>query len=759
MLKIRRIHDDILPVNRDALKQIKEILKTRFDLVSKDEIDSIGEKLRNPFKQRFASILFAAENDRAKVLGFSMLLYEPQINFCFLDWIAIAKGKSSGGLGGVLYERVREEAASLGVKGLFFECLPDDPRTCDDSRDNIKGNKARLSFYEQYGARPIIHTAYEAPVKPGETCMPHLVYDGLQSRKPLFPGFLKKVVRAILERKYRDYCPPAYVRLVLGSIKENPVQLREFRYVKPEAARIEVDDRYMERIALVVHDRHTIHHVHEQGYVESPVRIQSIQSVLQKTTMFETIGVRTFPEKHMLAVHDTDFVNYIRRACESVPEKKSIYPYIFPIRNRMRPPKEKSVLSGYYCIDTFTPINRNAYPAARRGVDCALTAAQEVVEGRRVAYALLRPPGHHAERRSFGGFCYFNNNAIAAQYLSRFGRIAILDIDYHHGNGQQNIFYRRADVLTVSIHGHPKFAYPYFSGFENETGEEEGEGFNLNLPLSEEMDGEKYRKTLSKALLRITEYKPLFLIVALGLDTAKGDPTGTWSLMPGDFEQNGRMIGGLNIPTIVIQEGGYRTRTLGQNAARFLKGLFYANQKPAKPDNHKRAAFHGLSYRLEPVPEDMRRVRTLMNATGIFTDIETEMAMRLLQDRLDHDTGSGCHFLLAEQYGRLIGFSAYGPVPCSVTSFKLYWIVIQPGLQGRGLGRKIILETEKSIQSQGGLRIYAETSERIHNASLRLFYERCGYRIISTIENYYADGEAGITYFKMLKNHSKKGRI
>ena len=133
MLKIRRIHDDILPVNRDALKQIKEILKTRFDLVSEDEIESIGEKLRNPFKQRFASILFVAENDRAKVLGFSMLLYEPQINFCFLDWIAIAKGKASGGLGGVLYERVREEATSLGVKGLFFECLPDDPQACPGS--------------------------------------------------------------------------------------------------------------------------------------------------------------------------------------------------------------------------------------------------------------------------------------------------------------------------------------------------------------------------------------------------------------------------------------------------------------------------------------------------------------------------------------------------------------------------------------------------------------------------------------------------
>ena len=527
-------------------------------------------------------------------------------------------------------------------------------------------------------------------------------------------------------------------------------------YVKPEEVKIEVDDRYLERIALIINDKHAVHHVHEQGYVESPVRIKSIQFMLQKTAMFETVNARTFPEKHLLAVHDSDFANYIRKACESVPEKKSIYPYIFPIRNKMRPPKEKSVLSGYYCIDTFTPINQNAYPAARRGVDCALTAAQEVVEGRRVAYALVRPPGHHAEKRSFGGFCYFNNNAIAANYLSQFGRVAILDIDYHHGNGQQNIFYQRADVLTVSIHGDPKFAYPYFSGFDNETGEEEGEGFNLNLPLPEEIDGEKYRKTLAKALLRITEYKPLFLIVALGLDPAKGDPTGTWSLMPKDFEQNGQMIGELNIPTVVIQEGGYRTRTLGHNAARFFKGLFYSTQKPIKPENHKRSAFHGLSYRLEPVPEDIRRVRTLMNATALFLDNEVETATRQLQEKLDRDAGSSYQFLFVEQYGRLLGFAAYGPVPCSATSFNLYWIIIQPGLQGRGLGRKIIMETEKTIQSQGGTRVYAETSERIYNASLRVFYERCGYRIISTIEDYYAEGESRITYGKTLGKSSTK---
>jgi acetoin utilization deacetylase AcuC-like enzyme len=210
-------------------------------------------------------------------------------------------------------------------------------------------------------------------------------------------------------------------------------------------------------------------------------------------------------------------------------------------------------------------------------VNCALSAARGISNGRRLAYALVRPPGHHAERRSFGGFCYFNTNAIAAQYLRSFGRVAILDIDYHHGNGQQDIFYRHADVLTVSIHGHPSVAYPYFSGFSDERGEGEGEGFNLNLPLPEEVDGNRYRKALATALQRIADFKPVFLVVALGFDTAKGDPTGTWSLTPRDFEINGQMVGGLGLPTLVVQEGGYRTRTLGLNARHYFEGLAAAH--------------------------------------------------------------------------------------------------------------------------------------------------------------------------------------
>lgn len=234
--------------------------------------------------------------------------------------------------------------------------------------------------------------------------------------------------------------------------------------------------------------------------------------------------------------------------------------------------------AGYYCIDTFTPLNRNAFLAARAAVDCALTAATAVASGERLAYALVRPPGHHAERAAYGGFCYFNNVAIAAEALRRDGRVAILDVDYHHGNGQQQIFYDRSDVLTVSLHGHPNFAYPYFSGFDDERGDGEGIGYNVNLPLPERLDGGRYGRVLRTALDRVAAFAPAFLVVAFGLDTAKGDPTGTWSLGPGDFEANGELIGSLDLPTLVVQEGGYRTRTIGDCAGAFFGGLARAIQ-------------------------------------------------------------------------------------------------------------------------------------------------------------------------------------
>jgi acetoin utilization deacetylase AcuC-like enzyme/GNAT superfamily N-acetyltransferase len=748
MLKIRRIYDDVLAVNQDALRQVKTLLRSRIGEVRSEEIEEISRKLRDPFKQRFRPILFVAENMRRKVLGFAMLLHEPQIGFSYLDWIATQN--TSGGLGGTLYEYVRREAAVLDAKGLFFECLPDSIETCPDEK-LLKENRARLRFYERYGARPIVNTAYETPVNPDDSCMPHLVYDGLGQDKPLQRSFARKVVRAILERKYAHYCPPNYVEKVIRSFRDDPVRLRALRYVKPEAIYATVEGRSAEQIALVVNDRHSIHHVHEHGYVESPVRIRSILAELEKSGLFDPVKPRGFPDKHIYAVHDTDFVHYIRRACQQAPEGKSLYPYIFPIRNKMRPPKEPSVLSGYYCIDTFTPINQNAYPAARRGVDCALTAAREIIAGRRLAYALVRPPGHHAERRAFGGFCYFNNCAIAAQYLLSYGKVAILDIDYHHGNGQQDIFYRRSDVLTVSIHGHPNFAYPYFSGFPEDVGESEGEGFNLNLPLPEAVDGGKYRKALTQALQRITAFGPDFLILALGLDTAKADPTGSWTLTAEDFERNGRMIGELGLPVVVIQEGGYRSRTLGVNARKFFFGLAVSGLTAADRSPYAREKLHGIKYRREVQRQDAERVRRLVEITGYFSANEIEVAVELVNEHLMKGAaGSGYHFIFAERYGHLAGYTCYGPVPATASSYDLYWIAVHPDFRRRGLGKMMLEETERIIRRSGGTRIYADTSMRVQYASTREFYEHCGYRRESVLEDFYAPGEPKAIYCKSI---------
>jgi len=577
VFKIRKVPDSFQPSNKHAVDQVFEILRIHFPSVKEEKITEILEQMKDPLKYKFASTLFVAEDGRFNVKGFALLFYMPDINYCFLDYIAVKPGRTSSGVGGAIYERLRDEARLLKSVGIFMECLPDDEELCRDKSD-IEQNKSRLAFYERYGARPITGTKYETRVNPEDDCPPYLVFDNLDSEDGLSASSAKKIIKTILHRKYPVYCPEDYVKKVIDSVIDDPVKLRDFRYLKKSRSHLNKISR-IRLIPLIVNDNHHIHHIRERGYIESPVRIPVILTEISKLEVFKVKAPRKYSDKHITAVHNPKYFNYFKTVCASFPENKSIYPYVFPLRNATRPPKDLSVLAGYYCIDTFTPLNKNAFTAARSGVDCALTGAELLLEGYYTAYALVRPPGHHAEKDVFGGFCYFNNSSIAANYLSGFGKVAILDVDYHHGNGNQSIFYSRKDVLTISIHGHPSFAYPYFTGFAQETGEGEGEGFNMNFPLKENLSGEEYLAVLKKAVKKITAFRPDYLVVGLGLDIAKGDPTGTWSLKAADFRNNGAEIGRLPYPVLFVQEGGYKTRTLGVNARSFFEGYLSTRMK------------------------------------------------------------------------------------------------------------------------------------------------------------------------------------
>ncbi|MCB9870118.1 MAG: histone deacetylase family protein [Planctomycetes bacterium] len=571
MFRIRQIDHETLHDSQRELARVQEILRTQLPGLAAAEVDALPDRLRDPLSHRFRALLFVADDLRGHLHGFALLSYAPDVGFCLLDYLASGKRSGGGGIGGALYQRARAAARELAAVGLFFECLPDDPGACSDPA-HARQNAARLRFYERYGARPIVGTGYETPLRPGDKDLPHLVFDDLGSGVPLPAAKARQVVGAILERKYGDVCPPGYIDGVLVSIVDDPVRLRPPRHTAAtRKASPKVEGRG--QVLLVVNEEHDIHHVRARGYVEAPVRVKSILDGIEPTGMFRRTASRAFDDAHLLAVHDAELVRFLAEVCAGVPDGRSIYPYVFPLRNRARLPDDLSYCAGYYCIDTFTPLNRNAYRAARRAVDCTLTAAAALLDGERLAYALVRPPGHHAERGVFGGFCYFNNAAAAAQLLCSAGRVAILDIDYHHGNGQQDIFYTRDDVLTVSIHGEPRIAYPFFTGFAEELGEGAGVGCNLNIPLPETIDTSVYQQALDRALAAIRAFAPSALVVALGLDTAKRDPTGTWTLQRADFERNGARIGALGLPTLVVQEGGYRSVSLGGNARGFFEGL------------------------------------------------------------------------------------------------------------------------------------------------------------------------------------------
>ena len=310
MLRIRKVADATTAPNRAAIEAAQKIMREQFSAMPDYDIAKLPEQLSNPLKHRFVARLFVAENARDQTLGVALLLYAPDIGFSYLEIISTALGRTGRGIGATLYERVREEARALGTQ-LYFESLPDDPALSPNPE--IRANNAnRLKFYERYGARPIVNTAYETPVTPGTTDPPYLVLDPLGSNDLPSRDTVKKVVRAILERKYG--LPQAYVQMVVQSIADDPIRLREPRYTKrPQKAEVRAASE--PRIALVVNDDHTIHHVQERGYVEAPVRIRSIMAELNASGLFEKVPAKRFSDRHIRAVHDGRLVDYIRKAC------------------------------------------------------------------------------------------------------------------------------------------------------------------------------------------------------------------------------------------------------------------------------------------------------------------------------------------------------------------------------------------------------------------------------------------------------------
>ncbi len=240
-----------------------------------------------------------------------------------------------------------------------------------------------------------------------------------------------------------------------------------------------------------------------------------------------------------------------------------------------RLPKDIVGKLGYYALSNDTSINGSSWQAANLSANIALTAQAKLQSGHQAAFAVCRPPGHHAARDLYGGYCFINNAAVCAQAFLDQGasRVAILDVDFHHGNGTQSIFYNRDDVLFLSLHGAPSMAFPYFLGYSDETGIAKGEGFNRNYPLPKGSGYTAWEGALKQALKQITRYAPDALIVSLGVDTYEDDPISFFTLTSEDFSRYGALLGKLCLPTLFVLEGGYAIDEMGVNTVNVLTGF------------------------------------------------------------------------------------------------------------------------------------------------------------------------------------------
>jgi acetoin utilization deacetylase AcuC-like enzyme len=333
-----------------------------------------------------------------------------------------------------------------------------------------------------------------------------------------------------------------------------------------------------------IHAGHAPKEEFEQGRlspaVETPERALRVLARLEERKLGPVLTPKAFGDEPILRVHDSGFVKFLANAHDAWRHKypddnADAIPSTWPARG-LRERRNGDIESqlGSYCFDTATPIVKGTWTAARMAVDMVLSAAQAIHSGERAAFALARPPGHHASGDVYGGYCYLNNIAIAAQWFVDQGlKPAILDVDYHHGNGTQTIFYDRDEVFFASIHADPSFAYPHYLGFSDERGAGKGQGFNLNVPLGMGTNWSAYTQALAHTLQAIRLFGADVLLISLGLDTFERDPISKFALKTEDYLRLGEALALPDLPTLFVFEGGYNIDALGEITVNVLEGF------------------------------------------------------------------------------------------------------------------------------------------------------------------------------------------
>ncbi|MBM3690317.1 MAG: histone deacetylase family protein [Actinobacteria bacterium] len=311
---------------------------------------------------------------------------------------------------------------------------------------------------------------------------------------------------------------------------------------------------------------------------EVPERVDAIEAAIEDWPTMEALP---HDDEVLLRVHDARLVEHLHTVWDRWGEYGAdrVVPYLFPTAGLLgdlpeRQPVAPHAAAGRYCYDTMTLVGPGTWEGARAAVDVALTCVDVVGDG--VVYGLTRPPGHHVTRAAYGGSCYLNNAAVAAEALRRAGheRVAIVDIDAHHGNGTQDIFYGRGDVFYGSLHVDPGAGwFPHYAGFADEVGIDDGAGANVNIPLAPGAGDEAWLDGLRRLADAVSTFGATALVFSLGVDAAADDPESPLQVSVDGYDEAGRILGELRLPTVALQEGGYHLPTLGSLVRATLEGL------------------------------------------------------------------------------------------------------------------------------------------------------------------------------------------